>query len=421
MTGLVKDEVITAVDLQGTSVSEVRLLTNTNSLYDTNPRIIATNNNNGIKVKNLSFTSGTNLVTLTLEGSYDSTTYPFTLGEKLYVENIGIGSTGSGFNSSDYNYEPFVITGVNTNPGGGNATVSYNLDSSVTSPGIFSGPSSSGQAIPFENIAQFNISVDTNQFSVGETVSTGDKEGTVVAWNENNKYLKVLSNDTFNVGESINGESSKSIALIEQTTKFSSVFNIDSNSEFRSGFRKETGKLNTELQKLADNDYYQTFSYSLQSPIDYDTWKDPVNSLGHVVGFKNFADVSIVSTASTDDKNRSNASVGVSSAVAVVVADLVSENESLHNSYDFDLVTENSKNISGLFASDEINFGNKILTDYIESRTNRAISIDSVSSQFNDLPRATAFSDVFDFNIDELMVLSSMCYFLTLDFQVKKK
>ena len=421
MTGLVKNEVITDVDVQGTSVSEVRLLRNTNDLYDTNPRIIATNNNNGIKVKNLTFTSGTNLVTLTLEGAYDSTTYPFTLGQKLYVENIGIGSTGSGYNSSDYNYEPFVITGVNTNPGGGNATVSYNLDSSVTQPGIFSGPSSSGQAIPFENIAQFNIDVDTNQFSVGETVSTGDKVGTVVAWNENNKYLKVLSNDTFNVGESINGTSSKSIALIEQTTKFSSVFNIDSNSEFRSGFRKETGKLNTELQKLADNDYYQTFSYSLGSTIDYDTWKDPVNSLGHVVGFKNFADVSIVSTASTDDKNRRNASVGVSSSPVVVVADLISENESFIITYDFDLVGENSKNIAGVFASDEINFGNRILTDYIESRTNRAISIDSVSSQFNDLPRATAFSDVFDFDIDELMVLSSMSCYLTQDFQVKNK
>ena len=402
VTSLVKDEVITDVDIQGTSVSEVRLLRNTNDLYDSNPRIIATNNNNGIKVKNLNFTSGTNLVTLTLEGEYNSTTYPFTLGQKLYVENIGIGSTGSGYNSADYNYEPFVITGVNTNPGGGNATVSYNLDSSVTSPGIFSGPSSSGQAIPYENIAQFNISVETNQFSVGETVSTGDKIGTVVAWNENNKYLKVLSNDTFKVGESINGTSSKSIALIEQTTHFKSVFNIDSNSEFRSGFRKETGKLNTELQKLADNDYYQTFSYSLGSTVDYDTWKDPVNSLGHVVGFRNFADVSIVSTASTDDKSRKDASVRVSDSPVVVVADLISENESMHNSYDFDLVGENSKNIAGFFASDEINFANRILTDYIESRTNRAISIDSVSSQFNDLPRATAFSDVFDFDIDEV-------------------
>ena len=402
VSGSIKNEVITRADIQGTSVSEVELLRNTNSLYDTNPRIVAINNNNGIKVKNLSFTSGTNLVTLTLDGSYTSNTYPFVLGNKLYVENIGIGSTGSGYNSSDYNYEPFVITGVNTNPGGGNATVSYNLDSSVTSPGIFSGPSSSGQAIPFENIAQFDIGVDVNQFSIGEIVSTGDKTGTVVGWNEDNKYLKVLSNDIFNVGESLNGSSSKSIALIEQTINFSSVFNIDSDSEFRSGFRKETGKLNTELQKLQDNDYYQTFSYSLQSPVQYEKWKDPVNSLGHVVGFKNFADVNIVSSASTDSKNRRNALVGIASNVVVAVTDLVSENESLHNTYDFDLVTENHKDIVGGLASDEINFSNKIITDYIESRTNRVIPIDSISSQFNDLPRATAFSDVADFKLSTI-------------------
>ena len=402
VNGSVKNEVITEVDIQGTSVSEVRLLTNTNSLSGTNPKIVPTNNNNGVKVKDLSFTSGVNLVTLTLEGSFDSTTYPFTLGDKLFVENIGIGSTGSGYNSTDYNYEPFVITGVNTNPGGGNATVSYNLDSSVTSPGTFSESLSSGQAIPFENLAQFDITVEPNQFSVGETVSTGDKVGTVVSWNENNKFLKVLSNDTFNTGESINGLSSKSIAIIERTNKFNSVFNIDSDSEFRSGFRKETGKLNTELQKLADNDYYQTFSYSLGSPISYEKWKDPVNSLGHVVGFKNFADMSIVSTASTDDKNRSNASVGVSSSPVVVVADLVSEKESMHMSYDFDLVTENSKIVNNSLASDEINFSNRILTDYIESRTNRVITIDSVSSEFNDEPRATAFSDVFGFTLDEV-------------------
>ena len=94
-----------------------------------------------------------------------------------------------------------------------------------------------------------------------------------------------------------------------------------------SGFRRETGKLNTELQKIQDSDYYQNFSYSLNSPIQYETWKDPVNSLNHVVGFKNFADVSIVSVASTDDKNRRNAvcwSVKFCCR-CVVVSDLVSE------------------------------------------------------------------------------------------------
>ena len=84
--------------MQGTSVSKVTILRNTNSLYDTDPKIVATNNTNGIKVKNLSYSAP--VVTLTLEGQYNTTTYPFTLGQKLYVENIGIGSTGSGFNLS---------------------------------------------------------------------------------------------------------------------------------------------------------------------------------------------------------------------------------------------------------------------------------------------------------------------------------
>ena len=83
------------------------------------------------------------------------------------------------------------------------------MDTLVTNPGIFSGPSSSGRVIPFEDVATFNIGIKPNQFSVGETVSTGDKVGTVVAWNEDNKYLKILSNDNFKIGESINGRSSK--------------------------------------------------------------------------------------------------------------------------------------------------------------------------------------------------------------------
>ena len=50
------------------------------------------------------------------------------------------------------------------------------------------------------------------------------------------------------------------------------MFNIDSDSEFRSGFRKETGKLNTELQKVADNNYYQSGYYQPQRNFVGDTW-----------------------------------------------------------------------------------------------------------------------------------------------------
>ena len=402
VTGTVNTDIEAFTEIQGTSVSEVNIIRNTKNLYDTDPRVVSTNNSNGVRVTDLSYNSSNRLVTLTLDGTFTNSNYPFTLGRKIYVENIGIGSTGSGYNSSDYEYGYFTITGVNTNPGGGNATVSYNLDSSVTSPGIFSGPSSSGRVIPFEDLPVFDVSVVPNNFSEGETVSTGDKNGTVVSWNEKTKYLKILSNDSFAVGESINGLSSKSIAIIQETIKFDSYFSVNPTSEVKNGWQKETGKLNDELQRLQDNDYYQTFSYSLESPIQYTRWRDPVNSLGHVVGFKNFADISLVSIASTDDKNRASGRPGVGSDVVVTVADLISENESLHKKYDFDLVSENSLIIGGELASDEINFDGRILTDYIEAKTNRALSIDSVSSQFNDEPRSTAYSDIATFDINEV-------------------
>ena len=400
VTGRVNPDTRFETETQGTSVSQVNILINTSGLYDTDPRLVPVNNSNGVKVSDATINSSTNIVTLTLDGTYTEDTYPFFVGGEIFVENIGIASTGSGYNSSDYGYDYFTVTGVSTNAGGGGATVSYQLDSSVTNAGIFSGGSSSGSVARAEDLAIFEVKVKPNNFSENEIISTGDKRGTVVTWNDKNKYLKVVSDDVFNVGDVINGLSSKSAAIITEINRYSSKFNITPFSEVRNGWQRETGKLNNELQKVQDSDYYQTFSYSLESDIEYEKWKNPVNSLNHVVGFKNFSDLSLVSVAGTDSKNRSNARVGVSSAVATVKTDLVSETESIHNTYDFDLVTENSKTVNGALTSDVINFSNKILTDYIESRTNRAISIDSVSSQFNDLPRATAFSDIADFNLD---------------------
>lgn len=416
VTGIVKTEVVTETELQGSSLSKVKIIRNTNTLYDTNPLVVTTNNTNGIKVTDLTFNNSTKRVTLTLDSGtsgFTTSTYPFVLGRKIFVENIGIGLTGSGYNSSDYGYKFFTITGVNTNVGGGNATVSYDLDSSVTNAGVFSGSSSSGRVIPFEDLPVFNVTVSPNNFSIGETVNTGDKFGTVVSWNELNKKLKVISEDTFEVGEYINGTSSKTVGTIEDVVSFNSNFIINSNSLVNNGWQKDTGKLNNSLQKIPDNDYYQVFSYSLGSPIEFNKWRDPVNSLGHVVGFKNFSDHQIVSIASTDAKNRSNAKVGVTSDVISVVADLVSEKESIYNKYDFDLVSENSLTIGNLLASDEIRFDNRIITDYIESRSNRAISIDSISSQFNDLPRSTAYSDIASFDFEDIR--SAKFYVLAFD------
>jgi hypothetical protein len=50
------------------------------------------------------------------------------------------------------------------------------------------------------------------------------------------------------------------------------------------------GFLNDNLQKIQDSFYYQNFSYSIKSKIDYDTWNDAVSTLNHTAGFRKFAD-----------------------------------------------------------------------------------------------------------------------------------
>ena len=78
--------------------------------------------------------------------------------------------------------------------------------------------------------------------------------------------------------------------------------------------------------------------------------------------------------------------VVVSEELVVVVADLISENESLHNSYDFDLVTEILKSRAPAAGnlSDQINFQNRMLIDYAESVGNRVIKIKNIVVNIKD-------------------------------------
>ena len=67
----------------------------------------------------------------------------------------------------------------------------------------------------------------------------------------------------------------------------------------------------------------------------------------------------------------------------------------------FDLVAENSITIDDVQTSNEIYFSNKILTDYYESIGNRVLTIDDVSTSFNDDPRSTRYSVVGNVNASQ--------------------
>ena len=54
---------------------------------------------------------------------------PLNVGDKVLIENVsvGVGTTGTGFNSLNYEYSLFPLTDVNIPLGGGVGVVTYSL------------------------------------------------------------------------------------------------------------------------------------------------------------------------------------------------------------------------------------------------------------------------------------------------------
>ena len=393
---------ITDVDLRyNLGDTEVSIFRNTESLNNRIPSIIPINNSNGIPISSISFNNSTKDVTVSLGVSFSSINdFPFETGESIFVENIsvGIASTAKGYNSSNYNYSFFTLTQTDPNIGGANATITYNLSDYLQDgeiAGTYDPVNSSGRAIPTKHFPIFDISIVSNDFLKNETVTSPSASGVVNSWDNRNGYLKVSSVKDFNVGETIVGSSSNTVAKIVYIFRVSSNYSVDSSSIVKKGWLNETGFLNNSLQRLHDSDYYQYFSYSLKSKVQYDDWNNAVSSLNHTAGFKKFSDLIVESTdlnnvGITTDQNLGDF-IGISDLISIIDLNCVN---------DFDLVTERTLNIGSDIYSDEIVFKSRTLQDYIESIGNRVLMIDDVSDQFNSNPRSEQYNSIDLFLLD---------------------
>jgi len=382
--------------------SEVTILKNTTNLNDINPTIIPINNSNSIGINSITFNNITKDVTVGLAVSYsNSSDFPFSVGDKVLIENtsVGIGNSLRGFNSSSYNYELFTIKSIDPNIGGENGSVVYSLSNYLNSgevPGTFSPVYSSGTIIPQKYFPIFDIELEKNQFLYKEVVSSESSSGLVEGWDPNNQLLKVSSIDDFSINELIIGETSNSQANIESVDIYSTSYNIKSSSIVKNKWNSESGFLNNTFQRLHDNDYYQYFSYSIKSKINYETWNNLVSNLNHTAGFKKFSDLIVESKDETFvgiATNQNNGDfVGVSDLIRIIDVNCIN---------DYDLAFEKSLKIDSNLISDEIVLRTKILQDYFESVGNRVLSIDDFSNQFNSNPRSTPFSIVSTFNLSD--------------------
>jgi hypothetical protein len=398
-TGLVEDTIITNISLSGQSVSNVDIVSGGRGLSNYNLIPITLDNSNGLDILSYSFNSSTKIATVTLQTpplGFTTATYPFIVGEKVFIEGTSIiDNTGSGYNSSDYAYQLFTVVGVNTAFGSANAaTVSYNI-SGISSAGIFK--QSYGKIIKSEYLPSYELffkegkNIDT--FSKGEVVSFGKNRkasATVIenqGWDKNTFKLRVnkISGSEILIGDLISGNSSGNMGIIRNITVPEGLFKVDSISRKQIGSSKDTGKLSYFSQRLHDNNYYQRFSYSIKGTENLNNWDEKVSSLVHTAGFKKFSDLLIESSPVS-----TTPAVGISTIISIVNLNREISVERIH---DFDLVREDKIGL----CSRNVSFNGKIITDFFRSDKNRVITIDDFSGEFRNNPDLSTYTVIDSF------------------------
>ena len=373
------DDVVNAsvevvANLEGSSVNNVRIINSGGNLKSTDTEIFAVNNTNGVGIISATYSDPT--VTLRLQtptgGFTTALPLPFTIGDEIFVENVGV-STGHGYNSSDFQYNYFVVSGVNTNPGLVNqATITYSV---TKNPGVHDF-SNFGMVTKRADIAQFDITLKEGVFFSGEEIYNDNATTNISRGQDSStNIIRVDSLDGFSVGDLVRGKTSQASGVIESTTANTGRFHIGSTLKRAYGWENDTGKTSEFFQRVQDNDYYQNFAYSLKSLVGISSWSEPVDSLAHPAGFKKHSDLLIPSVSSIGIGSTVSAKDQVISSLVLIdnVADV-------NCKHDFDLVRELTD--ATQTKSDKVIFQSNKFGDALICKTNRVLEIDDISPQF---------------------------------------
>jgi hypothetical protein len=374
--------------INGTAIVSVEIDQNPKGLPQLDSRIIAVNNDNGVGIQTVQ-TSAIGIVTCFLVTPFTGfVTEPFAVGDKIFVEGIlKYGSSGDGFNSADYGYKFFTVSNYANSGTELPRVLTFDLRElkSTVNPGIAQTITTGiyGTIVNYKNYPRFTVNQEFSNFILGESLQVSTSLGYVnsdLKITESNKnYIKVSGSYELLANQTVRGVQSGTIATISETKESLGQFEVNYSATQDIGWSDDIGKLDEDIQVIADNDYYQNLAYSVKSNQEWVDIVDPVNSLLHTSGLKNFSDTQIVK----------NAGIGITSnQYADFVYNFIDENrvDTINN---FDLVIDvDTDGNSSRF----LKLKNRRLADYIECRTNRVLNIDDISSQF------TETQTVFDLN-----------------------
>jgi len=387
-TGEKIDSGILEATLSGSSINSLKIIQEPKGLPSSIVKLFATNNTNGTSIQKVESSSSGIFTCAITTPSFGFSTYPFNIGDKVFVEGIQKqSSTGTGFNSEDYNYEFFTVSDYD-NSSGILDRVTFNISGLTTNTGIAKTIQDSvGNIINYNNYPKFEVIQKISYFRIGEKIISDGIERDLVISNYENNFIKVYGTYNLSLGEVIVGKESGNIAKISKIEPNLGRFEIDYAIDRKNGWSNNIGKLNQDTQSISDNDYYQNLSYTIKSPIEYDNFKTSVNNLLHTSGLKNFADTQITS--------KSESGITSVSQYLNIVNNIVEENK-VDTIYNFDLVNDiDTVNNSSKF----IKLKNKKLSDYIQCISNVVLKIDDISKNFSDIDGTPlTFLNVFKLN-----------------------
>ena len=393
-----------AAHVSGGSIESVEIIQNAFEFKEP-LSIITTNNSNGYDIDAISHSGTTVTAELLLDAQFNipvttgyastETALPFAIGDKVFVEGCRIKpaslQSGEGnFNSADYDFSFYTVTGVNTT----NATVQFSMGDapgiSTVTLGSYDDDFTLGSIVNFNDMAKFNMTIiDDAKYLSGEKVTSRTFEGFVAenGWNVNISQLRLRDTvGTLLSGDVLTGEVSGLKGNVRDSNRFSVGTTLGVTRDKVSKSDMEFGILNDFNQRLSDNFYFQKFSYSIKSNLPYSTWKESVKSIVHPSGFLEFSDLVIES----DPKSTDLVTVGIakSSNMKVQAVDttvdliLNIDNEMYMGKRDnFAMVTEDDSLPDGSVQRIFFPEGRPIKS-FIMNKTNKVLNLDDISDGF---------------------------------------
>ena len=365
-------------NLSGNSVGSVNLISKNNGILSDSVTVFADFHTNGVQVTRVTVEADNTSINLFIkEPNNGFSEFPFALNDEIYVDGIVAESdSGTGFNSSDYDFTFFKVIGITTTPG--SANVRYSIAGTAQTAGTFDSLKSYGRVIKKEDLAKFEALLESSNYTPGEIITSNSGFSGKIAndgWNSKNKILSIIEqNGELSVGDVLTGAESGAKSIINSTTDYQSTIVRNSLSKNEIDVEDGIGNLNEEDQVLPDNFYHQSFAYDIISDVSLDKWESTVSSINHISGFEKFG------TFVVNNDVGIGVSFGEGSAQSSIV--VVNELVNLNTTYQFDLASENIID-TGLFSlSNEITFNSRRITDSIEAKTNRAVLIDDISPYF---------------------------------------